>query len=126
MTDHTTIPKVSRLEVIATGSRRRWTADEKQRIVAESLSAPRNVSATARRHGLSAGQLFTWRRLAREGKLMSASEMTPFVPAVVACGDSPAGGGRMEIVISGGRRVIVGSDVDPAALRRVLDVLDRR
>lgn len=40
--------KVSRLEVIATGSRRRWSVDEKQRIVAESLSAPRNVSATAR------------------------------------------------------------------------------
>lgn len=84
------------------------------------------MSATARRHGLSPGQLFTWRRLAREGKLMSTSETSPFVPAVVDCGDSPATGGRIEIVISGGRRVIVDSDVDPAALMRVLDVLERR
>jgi transposase len=56
------MPKVSRLEVIQTGSRRRWTAEEKRWIVAESESGLRQVSATARRHGLSSGQLFTWRR----------------------------------------------------------------
>ena len=61
--------QISRLEVIETGARRRWTPEEKQRIVAESFGAPRIVSATARRHGLSNSQLFTWRRLAREGKL---------------------------------------------------------
>ncbi len=44
---HTPIPKFSTLEVIETGARRRWTLDEKQRIVAESFSAPRVVSATA-------------------------------------------------------------------------------
>jgi len=42
-----------------------WTLNEKQRIVAESYAVPRQVSATARRNGLSASQLFTWRRLAR-------------------------------------------------------------
>ena len=60
---------VSRLEVIATGSRRRWTLAEKRRIVAESYRAPRIVSATARRHGLTPSQLFTWRRLDSEGRL---------------------------------------------------------
>ena len=35
MTDHTSISQVSRLEVISTGGRRRWTLAEKQRIVAE-------------------------------------------------------------------------------------------
>jgi Transposase len=54
MTDHTPISQVSRLEVISTGARRRWTLAEKQRIVAESYSAPQVVSATARRNGLSA------------------------------------------------------------------------
>ncbi len=39
MTDHTSISKVSRLEVITTGARRRWTLLEKQRIVAESDDA---------------------------------------------------------------------------------------
>jgi transposase len=69
MTDHTTIAKISRLEVIETGARRRWTLDQKRRIVAESQAGARQVSATARRHGLSPALLFTWRRLAREGRL---------------------------------------------------------
>src|SRR5271165_6080361 len=69
MTDHTPNSKVSRLEVVSTGARRRWTLEEKQRIIAESYGGPRLVSVTARRNGLSAGQLFTWRRLAREGRL---------------------------------------------------------
>jgi len=60
---------VSRLEVITTGARRRWTLEEKRRIVAESYRAPRIVSATARRHGLTPTQLFTWRRLDSEGRL---------------------------------------------------------
>lgn len=62
------MPKVSRLEVVSTGARRRWTLEEKRRIVAESYSGPRLVSVTARRNGLSTSQLFTWRRLARDGR----------------------------------------------------------
>jgi len=143
MPGHTPMPKVSTLEVIETGARRRWTSDEKRRIVAESFSAPRVVSATARRHRLSTSQLYNWRRQVQEGKLIGENEEPGFVPAIVApdgprealvaerqsgSGDSPArlGGGRMVIVLSVGCRVIVGSDVDGAALRRVLDVLERR
>src|SRR5437879_10104354 len=69
MTDHTPNSKVSRLEVVSTGARRRLTLEEKQRLVAETYGGPRLVSVTARRNGLSASQLFTWRRLAREGRL---------------------------------------------------------
>jgi transposase len=141
---HTPMPKVSTLEVIETGARRRWTLGEKQRIVAESFSAPRVVSVTARRHGLSTSQLFNWRRQAREGKLVGEDEGPGFVPAIVAP-DGPReatvaetqstpsdgsaarpSGGRMVIVLSGGCRVIVGNDVDAAALRRVITALERR
>jgi len=135
--------KVSRLEVITTGARRRWTLEEKQRIVAESFAMPRNVSATARRYGLSNGQLFSWRRLAREGQLVLNGDDAGFVPAVVApdvaesavpgsptlplqSGAAQPTDGRMEIVLSRGRRVIVGRDVDVVALGRVIDVLERR
>ncbi len=123
MPSHTPVPRVSTLEVIETGARRRWTLEEKQRIVAESFSAPRVVSATARRHGLSASQLFNWRRQAREGQLVREDEKPGFVPAIVAL-DSPRAalvaetqsppsddlaarpsGGRMVIVLSGGCRV---------------------
>jgi transposase len=58
---------VSRLEVVEVGRRRRWSDAEKLRIVAESMAGRRLVSATARRHGISRSQLYTWRRLAREG-----------------------------------------------------------
>jgi transposase len=51
--------KVGRLDVISSGARRRWTLEEKQRIVAESYAGPRLVSPIARRNGLSASQLFT-------------------------------------------------------------------
>ena len=90
MTDRTFIRKISRLDVISTGARRRWTLEEKQRIVAESYSGPRLVSATARRNGLLASQLFTWRRLAREGRLAEADETAVFAPAIIR-GESPAG-----------------------------------
>ena len=69
--------------MISSGARRRWTLDEKQRIVAESYAAPRQVSATARRNGLSASQLFTWRRLARDGRLEEADSETTFAPVLV-------------------------------------------
>ncbi|WP_407119397.1 transposase [Bradyrhizobium sp. LMG 9283] len=39
--------------MIETGRRRRWSEDEKVKIVLESLQAPRPVTATARRHGIS-------------------------------------------------------------------------
>ena len=146
MTGHTPMPKISRLEVIETGARRRWTPEEKQRIVAESFGAPRIASATARRHGLSNSQLFTWRRLAREGKIVVEDDAAAFVPVVVApkhrMPDAPPepgpgslppqterkarAAGRMEIVLSGARLVIVGSDVDAGALMRVIDALERR
>jgi transposase len=90
MTEHTPVPKVSRLDVISTGARRRRTLEEKRRIVAESYRGPRLVSVTARRNGLSASQLFTWRRLAREGRLVEADETTVFAPAIIR-DESPAG-----------------------------------
>src|ERR1700712_1063521 len=141
MTDHTPMLKVSRVEVISTGAQRRWTLDEKQRIVAESYSAPRLASVTARRNGLSASQLFTWRRLAQEGRLVEAEEVATFAPAVISqealstglspCSEPPATparspastvaiapAGRIEIVLPCGRRVVVDNGIDAAALAR--------
>ena len=139
---------VSRLEVIQTGARRRWTLEEKRRIVAESYRAPRIVSATARRHGLTPSQLFTWRRLDSDGRLTADADEPRFVPAIVAderpatpqtsgpacllaapdaaAASSGAGArGVMEIVLAGGCRVIVDKDVNGAALARVVAILTR-
>jgi transposase len=98
MTDHTPISNVSRLDVISTGARRRWPLAEKQRIVAESYSGPRLVSATARRNGLSASQLFTWRRLAGEGRLTDADEVPRFAAAIISGGARSIGRPSSEYV----------------------------
>ncbi|MFG1316876.1 MULTISPECIES: IS66-like element accessory protein TnpA [Xanthobacteraceae] len=78
---------VRRFEVFTgAGRRREWAAEDKARIVAESLDPGATVSAVARRHALSPQQLFTWRREARK-----ASETVPaFVPAVVTPEIAPA------------------------------------
>lgn len=39
--------QLERLEVVDTGRRRRWSEDEKLKIVLESLQAPRQVAATS-------------------------------------------------------------------------------
>lgn len=132
MTEHTPMPELSRLDVITTGARRRWAVEEKRRIVAESYSARRVVSATARRYGISTSQLYTWRRLALEDRLGADDGAPRFAPAVIVpekqslSASLVAGVGRMEIVLAGARRVIVDKEVDAAALARVIEVLERR
>ena len=59
------VSNVRRIELITgTGRRRRWSRDDKARIVVESLQPGANVSEVARRNGLSPQQLFAWRRAA--------------------------------------------------------------
>lgn len=135
------MPKVSRLEVLSTGARRRWTLEEKQRIVTESYGEPRLVSVTARRNGLSTSQLFTWRRLARDGKLSRDAapvlvpvEITPAAAPISSNAPQPVSSspaqrvraGIIEIDLGGGCRVRVDRDVDTEALQRVLEILRRR
>lgn len=86
MLDHTLKPEAARrLEVITgTGRRRRFSDDDKARIVEETLCPGAVVSEVARLHGLSPQQLFGWRRQARQPPEATAGEDAPlFVPAVV-------------------------------------------
>src|SRR3954470_9824023 len=115
-----------RIEVITgVGRRRRWTDEEKARIVAESLDPATTSSAVARRHGLHASQLFVWRQQLQRSTSSTAETIAGpgFVPVLLA-EDGPASAeaaGRMEIAF-GPAVVRVGADVDAAALRRVLEV----
>src|SRR5450759_75502 len=132
MDGHKHSTEVERLEVIETGRRRRWSDDEKLRIVLESLQTPRAISSTARRHGISRSLLVTWRRAFR---LEQTGEAQPagFVPAMVVAAvettptiDAAPASGRRVIVVGKDRRVIVDTSVDATALARVLQVLERR
>jgi transposase len=69
--------------VTGTGRRRRFSDDDKARIVEETLAPGAAVCEVARRHGLTPQQVFTWRRQARGVSVTAATEATQFVPAVI-------------------------------------------
>src|ERR671912_2624810 len=85
-TNSTNADSFRRVEVITgAGRRRRWTDEEKARIVAESLDPATTSSAVARRHGLHASQLFTWRQqLQRSASVAETSGAPGFVPVLLA------------------------------------------
>lgn len=123
--------------------RRRWSAAEKEQAVAEALLPGANVTAIARRLGVSRSLVYAWRREARPEP--SEPAMPALVPVVVASGDGaeapvkdhgppgvrsePArsprgvGSGVIEIALSGGARVTLRGPVDLKGLRTVLNVL---
>lgn len=119
--------------------RRRWSVADKLRIVAETQEPGARISGVAARHGVCESLVFTWRRQVREGVLV-APEMAAFMPvrmfeplepptAAMAHPPSQAlasprpSSGLIEIELGNGRQVRVGSDVNLAALRRVLTAL---
>jgi transposase len=132
-----------RIEII-TGRerRRRWSVAEKLRIVAESEAPGASVTAVAMRHDVYPGLLFTWRRQAREGRLV-AGALAEFVPVrLVDAPDQPGpvlpgaadpDGARsaplpcrpapIEVFLPDGCQVRVGQDARPALLRAVLGAL---
>jgi len=120
------VREVRRLEVIngALG-RRRWSAEAKARIVAESLVPGVVISAVARRHDLRPQQLFAWRHQARQGRLALPAEELAFVPVVRTATEAPPDAsstppaGIIEVVL-GGAVVRVPPDVDGRLLAKVL------
>lgn len=106
------VEAVRRFEVFTgSGRRRSWSAEQKERIVAETLSGEESVSAVARRHGLTPQQLFSWRRQAGIER-MEASQELGFASVVVAPG-------VIEIEL-GGMTIRVPSGSDASTVRAVL------
>jgi transposase len=123
-----------RIEVLTgPGRRRRWSSEEKARIVAETLEPGARVSEIARRWHICPQQVFGWRRQARLDISGSTSEpapclLPPFVPLVaeaaspakVAAPTAPSA--AIEIRLAGAAvRVVSGVDGDllTAVLRAV-------
>jgi transposase len=121
--------------------RRRWSQDDKARIVEETLAPGAKVTEVARRNGVAASVVFTWRRQAR-----TVEQVGPrFAPVQIAAAEAIEGtskllpeddrrmrqlpaarNGLIEIDLGNRRRIRVDAHVDPEALARVLDVLERR
>ena len=115
--------------------RRFWSTGEKRRIVAESFAPGGSVSKVAQRYGVNANLLFTWRRQNARSAARGGAEPFELLPVRVSDERAPAAPveasarvlvGRMEIVLAAGERILVGADVDTAALVRVVKALSRR
>jgi transposase len=129
-------------KVLGVERRRRWSRDEKARIVEETLMPGAVVCAVARRHGVAQSLLFTWLRQARvpepggrDGSILLAVEIGAMAApsgSEAARLSRPATSGRrprssvIEIELGSGSRVRVDNNVDADALRRVLSVLGER
>ena len=122
--------------------RRRWSHDDKARIVEETLAPGAKVTEVARRNGIAASVVFTWRRQARTAERVVPCFAPVQIAAAVGRGEDnsrptseddrrmrqlpAARNGLIEIDLGNGRRIRVDAQVDPEALARVLDVLERR
>jgi len=112
------MPAAHRVEVFTgTARRRRWSSEDKGRIVAESHAT--SVGEVSERYGICKTQLFTWRRDARRP---AGGEVT-FTPVVVDRGAE--GEGLIEVELGSGR-VRIGRNADVGMAIAVIGALRGR
>ena len=116
--------------------RRRWSVEEKLRILAQSVAAGSSVLLVCRMHGISSGQLYTWRRQFRSGELTGFAPVTVASPlgqltsvspdvdpaSAKAEADRPVSG-MIEVELRSGAKLRITGPVDAAVLRQVLSAL---
>lgn len=109
--------------------RRRWSVDEKLRIVREAFAPGARVSDVARRRDVSRAQIYQWRAELRDGRLTEVgTDIVSFMPVDVAASatlEPPAPGAVaadrvIEIGLAGGRSLKVPSSLPTADLRRLI------
>jgi transposase len=115
--------------------RRRWSTEEKLRILAQSVAPGSSVMLVCRTHGISSGQLYTWRRQFRTGELTGFAPITVAPPVgqleppaasadpAASSEDNQPAVGTIEVELLSGVKVRLTGVVDEAALRRVLSAL---
>jgi transposase len=77
-------PFVQRVEIIsAKEPRRRWSADEKRRLVAEAFAPGAVVSHVARQHEVATSCLFAWRKRFAPQPSEASQEQSRLIPIIV-------------------------------------------
>ena len=113
--------------------RRRWSIEEKLRIVGETFEPGASVGQIAARHEVYPGLLFTWRRQFRNGRFSPAREPL-FLPVETPVHNFPVPQPKVEqserrhprhieIELKDGSRVRVEDGVNLTTLRRVLSAM---
>ena len=115
--------------------RRRWSVDEKLRIVREAFAPAARVADVARRRDVSRAQIYQWRAELRDGRLTGAgTEITGFVPVDIPLDvaatafEQPAtcaaSNPVIEIGLAGGRSLKVPSSLPASDLRRLIRAVE--
>jgi transposase len=114
-----------RVEVITSVQRRRrWSAVEKQRIVAASLERGAVASVVAREAGIHVSQLFRWRQeLCRRDEPPSTFAAVRVSAEPVSASTLPALSGVIDIEFAGGTRLRITGAVDAATLSAAVAAL---
>jgi transposase len=128
--------------IMSVERRRRWSREEKERLVAACFEPDAVISEVARAAGIHVSQLFRWRKeLCQlvEPMTKAATTLVPVIvseaaPAALPVPSDPPTTSHprrkrsdVTIELGRGRRVRVDSDIDTDALGRILDcVLGRR
>lgn len=118
--------------LIGVERRRRWSVEQKLRIVGEAGAAGARVSDVARRHDITRQHIYQWRREMRR-KGIGFEERPVFLPVSVEPPDGvsrdgaeshPAARHGVEIRLRNGRSVCVDLDVPEPALKRMLRIAE--
>src|SRR3954463_15612814 len=88
---------MGRVEIFQGRARRRWSEDDKRRLVAETFAPGETVHGVARRRGVSTSQLFTWRK-----RLRAEAGFPPPLPTVAGGAAGPPPPRRGGGVLRGG------------------------
>ena len=120
--------------------RRYRTVEEKIQICTESRMPGASVAEVARRHGVNANQVFTWRLQQEQGVLgrrrrgrpaavkllpvqVRREAQEPAAEASTATLIAPASEGRIDITLADGVRIAISGAVSAEQLHQVLAVL---
>lgn len=128
---HTNGPEVNGEVLTGPERRRRWSTEEKLRVLAQSVAPGSSPTLVCRTYGISRGQLSTWRKQFRAGNLTGFVPVSvvedrppPELPAApIPSASKPAPGGMIEVELPSGVKLRVTGDVGETALRRVLSAL---
>ena len=123
--------------------RRRWSTEDKLKVLLDALEPGASIAAVANRHGVSRNLVYTWLRLAREGRMAGLSLAEKAAPhfAPVQVASAPATGlepelpprqlapsrrrtGVVEITLANGRMVKADESIDPVTLARIVGAID--
>ena len=113
---------MARFEVITSPERRRrWSAEQKRAIVAESLAPGAVVTEIARRADICPGQIYRWRREIRVGSGFAQVLIAP-VEDSAGCGSAPA----IEIEFAGKARLRIPASIPAGLAAAVVKALSGR